>query len=180
MSARHRPRGRWLLETVVILGLGAAGGWLLNTVREEPLPLDLPSAQLLTESGARIVSPGAARRLFEEGDYVFVDARPTVEYLAGHIEGALSLSTSHFDELYHELTLWSGGQPLLVYGSGAEVPVADDLARRLGEAGEEQVVIMTAGFEAWESRSYPIERGADGLLAPFDEHPPLGGEEDTR
>ncbi|MBD3235418.1 MAG: hypothetical protein GF330_01795 [Candidatus Eisenbacteria bacterium] len=178
MRARRWPWGRWLLETLLILILGSAGGWLLNSLRTEPLPLDIPATQLLTESGARIVTPGAARRLFEEGEYVFVDARPIDDYIESHIEGALSLPTSRFDELYRELTLWSGGQPLLVYGSALEVPVADDLARRLGEAGEEVVVIMTAGFEAWQARGYPVERGAGGLLAPLDAESQL--EEDGR
>lgn len=169
MTARSRAWIRIIVETTLILVVGAAAGIAINAARSEPLPYDLSGSHLLTESGAQIIPPGKARKLFEEGEYVFIDARQSADYIQNHIEAALSLPTARFDALYPELKLWSGGQPLLIYGSEVEVSVADDLARRLMEMGEEKVAILTAGFEAWQTRGYPVEAGADGLLVPEDD-----------
>lgn len=168
MSQIGRHLTRLGIETLIIVILGAAGGLILNSVREERLTFELTEAQLLLESGAQIVTPVGARKLFDQGEYIFVDARDTKEYLEGHIEGSFSLPTSQFDELYSELTLWSGGQPLLVYGDAVQVPIVDDLARRLRKVGEEKIAIMPAGFQAWKARGYPVATGGEGLLAPIE------------
>ena len=100
--------------------------------------------------------------------------------LAGHIEGALCLPPGRFTFLYPELQAWSAGQPLLVYGSAREFNLVDDLAGRLLESGEPQVVFLIDGIEAWQARGYPMESGPDGLLeepAPETDQPQPAGEE---
>jgi rhodanese-related sulfurtransferase len=162
---RLGPRAwRYLLEMVVLLVLGAAAGVALNALRPDPLPYDLPGTLLRTESGVRAVFIREARHLFDAAEYVFVDAREKDEYLAGHIEGALSLPTGHFEGLYPELQTWSDGQPLLVYAGSTSLLPADELARLLKEAGESNVRLFASGYEAWRARGYPIARGAEGLL----------------
>ena len=41
---------------------------------------------------------------------------------------------------------------------------ADDLARRLKTSGEEAVLLLAPGFEAWAARGHPVESGDGGLL----------------
>lgn len=158
--------GQRLIEAFVLLLLGLGLGLTVNAVRRDPLPYNLPGSLLLTESGARVIMLGAARRHFDEAHYVFVDARDEASFLAGHIQGALSLPPERFQELYPELQLWTAGQPLLLYGESGNILACDDLAQQLRDAGEEVVVILSAGFDAWEEHGFPTDAGPEGLLTP--------------
>ena len=151
-------------QALVIIVVGAALGFFLNSTRTDPLPLDLPAAQLLTESGAQVVFLGTAYELFEGVEYIFVDARPQEAFVEAHIPAAFNLPLSEFDLLYRELQGWTASQPLVVYGRASEFNFADDLARRLLESGEQEVLLMAPGFEGWVERGYPTETGEDGLL----------------
>jgi rhodanese-related sulfurtransferase len=155
---------RALPQTLLIMAIGALAGFAVNSRRADPLPLDLPGFLLLPESGAPAVFPSAARELFAEAEYVFVDARPEQEYIAEHISDALSMPLGRFQELLPELRMWTAGQPILVYGSQRDFVTVDDLARRLHEAGESEVKLMIPGIEAWSARGYPVQRGRQGLL----------------
>ena len=172
-APRIEPRpagvGRILLETLVIVVIGAGAGVALNAFRPDPLPYALPGTVLETESGVRAVFIREAYRLFEAGDYIFVDAREEDEFRAGHIEGALSLPFERFPTLYPELQVWAAGQPLLVYGGSANLIAADELARALREQGEEELLIFAAGFESWRAHGYPVETGETGQLSESEE-----------
>jgi 3-mercaptopyruvate sulfurtransferase SseA len=157
--------GQRLVETAALALLATVLGLAVNAVRREPLPYNLPGRLLLTESGARVVFLNEGRRLFNEAEFVFVDARGDEVFVAGHIEGALSLPPQRFDELYAELQLWTGGQPLLLYGDTGDLLAPDDLAQQLLAAGEERVVILAEGFAAWQAHGHPVDRGVEGLLA---------------
>lgn len=149
----------------MILLVGAGAGATLNALRPDPLPYALPGTVLEMESGVRAVFIREAHRLFEAGDYIFVDAREDAEFRAGHIEGALSLPGEQFNALYPELQAWAAGQPLLVYGGSENLLAADELARALREEGEKQLLVFAAGFEGWRARGYPIETGDAGRLS---------------
>ena len=153
-----------LPQALVLTAIGAAAGFALNARHVDPLPLDLSGFFLLTDSGAEVVFPGRARALFDRGEHIFVDARDEGDYLTNHIEGAFSLPLPRFDELLPELLTWTAGQPILVYGGERDFVSADDLARRLKTSGEEEVVLLAPGFEAWAARGLPVESGDGGLL----------------
>jgi len=164
-ALRARPAlGRLLGEAALLLVLGAAAGLARNAARNDSLPLDLAPALLAAESGARAVFPGEAIRLHNGGTTIFVDARSEEEFRAEHISGALSLPVSRFGELYETLQLWSGGQPLLVYAGRGDLLSADELARLLRQAGEENVMVLASGFEGWIARKLPVESGENGIL----------------
>lgn len=156
---------RIALEILLIVLIGSGAGAALNAFRPAPLPYLLPGSVLEIESGVRAVFIREAYRLFEAGEYVFVDARDEAEFRAGHIEGALSLPAESFAALYPELQIWAAGQPLLVYGGSENLLAADELARALRQQGEEQVLIFAAGFEGWHARGYPVEAGDAGRLS---------------
>jgi len=156
--------GRRLLEVVLLVAIGTVAGLALNAARRDPLPYDLPASLLLTESGTRVILPPEAERLYTQAAAVFVDARAPGAFIAGHIEGALGLAPDRFAELYPELELWSGGMPLILYGERGNVLAPDDLAMRLREAGQTEVVLLGFGFEGWQARGFPTASGPEGLL----------------
>jgi rhodanese-related sulfurtransferase len=158
--------GHRLTEIAILLLIATVLGLAINAVRRDPLPYDLPAATLSTRSGARVVFLSEARRLFEAGAYVFVDTRDEAAFLHEHIEGALSLPASDFAALYPELTVWTGGQPLLLYGASGNLLSADDVAQQLYTAGMRDVRLLAEGIGEWKARGYPIATGSDGLLTP--------------
>lgn len=158
--------GHRLTEIAILLLMATVLGLAINAVRRDPLPYDLPAATLSTRSGAQIVFLSEARRLFEEGNYVFVDTREEAAFLREHIEGALSLPARDFAALYPELTVWTGGQPLLLYGASGNLLSADDVAQQLRAAGMLDVRMLAEGLGEWKARGYPTATGADGLLTP--------------
>jgi rhodanese-related sulfurtransferase len=161
---------RWLehrlTECAIVLLIATVLGLAINAVRRDPLPYDLPAATLSTRSGARIVFLSEARRLFEEGNFVFIDTRDEAAFLREHIEGALSLPASDFAELYPELTVWTAGQPLLLYGASGNLLTADDVAQQLHTAGMQDLRMLAEGLGGWKARGYPTASGADGILTP--------------
>ncbi len=161
--------GRALPQALVIVLVGSALGFILNSTRTDPLPFDLPASQLLTESGAEVIFLGRAKQIFDGVDYIFIDARREAAFIAGHIPHAFNLPVEEFDLLYRELQGWTAGQPLVVYGSRELFNLADDLARRLLESGEQEVLLFASGYEGWVERGYPSEQGEDGLLLNTDE-----------
>jgi rhodanese-related sulfurtransferase len=171
--------GHRLTEAGILIVLATALGLMVNAVRRDPLPLNLPGHLLLTESGARVVFLSEAQRLYDDADYVFVDARDEAAFLAGHIEGALSLPTQRFAELYPELKLWTAGQPLLLYGDAGNLLTADDLAIQLLKAGEARVLLLAEGLNGWLARGYPVATGSDGLLTLDDEEMGDAADEET-
>ena len=155
---------RVIPQALVLVLLGSLIGIYLNARAVDTLTLDLPGTILLSESGAATVLTGRAAEIYEEGEYIFVDARLEAIFSANHIEGALCLPYEKFDELYPLLADWTGGQPVLVYGSLAEAQIADDLARRLINSGETEVYLFVGGFESWVEAGLPVAEGEDGLL----------------
>jgi rhodanese-related sulfurtransferase len=153
-------------EVFLLLALGAAVGLARNAWRADPLPLDLPGSMLLTESGARVVFHGEALERYRSAETIFVDARDQEAFLAGHIDGALSVPLAEVSRLAEELELWSGGQPLLIYGAAENLLRADELARQLRERVTSELMILAGGFERWQARGYPVADGPVGLLEP--------------
>lgn len=130
------------------------------------MPLRLPVAYYQVESGARPALLHQARRLFEAGETVFLDARPADEYEAGQIQGAFSLPFDEWREILPRLAPWIENQPLVIYSSDTEVSLADDLAGALigkGHAG--QIHVFVGSLDDWRDAGLPIRTGPDPVLS---------------
>lgn len=83
---------------------------------------------------------------------LWVDARTTSEYAAGHISGSLHLSEERFDsELPALLERWEPGQKIVVYCGGGTCSSARSVQQRLQEAlgPEASVHHLHGGYPAW-------------------------------
>jgi len=95
---------------------------------------------------------------------LFLDARRTGVYLAGHIAGARSFPIweSTVDgavkKLFEEGT--DVNAPLVVYCSGGDCEDSHMLAQKLYGYGFNDVLVYADGFPDWEKRGLAIERGA--------------------
>lgn len=107
------------------------------------------------------VDLATAKRLFDVGAALFLDARDPPEYEAGHIPGALRLTRN--DVLLEPERLAAlpvRDRPIVTYCEGGACEASLDLAKTLVESGFRRVLVFTGGMPEWTAAGHPIERGA--------------------
>ena len=99
-----------------------------------------------------------ARKLYDSGKFVFVDARSRDDYEEGHIKGEVSLPVGEFDEKIDVfLEEYSPEKAIITYCSGRTCEDSHRLAQLLLEFGYEKINVFIDGYPGWVTRGYPIE-----------------------
>jgi rhodanese-related sulfurtransferase len=151
----------------VLVLVGIAGGLGWNALRAHRLPMRLPAAYYELESKATPLFLKQARRLFDAGQAVFVDARPADVYAEGQIEGAYSLPLDRWEEIYPALSGWIAGHRIVIYAGENGVHEADDLARALASRKvSDSLDVYVGGFEEWKEAGLPLRMGPDPTWSP--------------
>jgi len=97
-----------------------------------------------------------AKRL-RDGDLVVVDVRPSAEYAAGHIRGAISVPLSELTRRLRELPKSS---QIVAYCRGPYCVYANDAVRTLNKRSF-SAARLDDGFPEWERAGLPVARDAD-------------------
>lgn len=92
----------------------------------------------------------------DAGDVIVLDVRPTAEYYAGHIPGALSMPITALDQRWQQLP---PGSQVVAYCRGTYCVYADDAVRLLRRYGY-QASRLDDGFPEWTRAQLPVETGA--------------------
>jgi rhodanese-related sulfurtransferase len=108
------------------------------------------------------LSAAEAEELFRTGT-VFLDARRSTDYRAGHVAGARSLPVWEAD-LEGKIERFAAEEPdrgktLVVYCGGGECEDSHTLAEKLYLAGYDAVLVYTDGFPDWQRRGLPVKQG---------------------
>ncbi len=99
-----------------------------------------------------------AKRIFDGGNVLFVDARTHDSYADGHIPGAISLPIGQFDELIDSfLDQYDIAQPIVTYCSGRTCEDSHKLAQLFMDFGFRDVKVFIDGYPGWEAEGYPVE-----------------------
>ena len=99
-----------------------------------------------------------AKRIFDSGNAIFVDARSRENYNDGHIPGAVSLPIGEFDNLIDAfMDQHSEDQTIVTYCSGRTCEDSHFLAQLLIDFGFTDVKVFIDGFPGWEAEGHPIE-----------------------
>ena len=88
------------------------------------------------------------------GDTVlWVDARPDMQFEAGHIPNAVQLNEDRWDELLPQfLSVWAPDKRVVVYCSSASCAASHHIAARLrANAGLPNVYVLKGGWETWQA-----------------------------
>ena len=93
----------------------------------------------------------------KQGEVVVLDVRPHEEYLAGHIEGAVSVP---LDELERRLETLDASTPVVAYCRGPYCLLAPQAAATLRERGF-SASRLEDGFPEWRLAQLPIAAGDD-------------------
>jgi rhodanese-related sulfurtransferase len=127
---------------------------------ELPAHLDQVRAERRAQEfkGIKTVTLEEAHRLWQEGQTLFVDARPAEEYAELHIKGAMSVPLENLERLKDTGIL---GIPrdrrILVYCSDTRCDLALKMARHLRSLGFTQVMAFLGGFSAWDEAGYEVD-----------------------
>ncbi len=110
------------------------------------------------------ITPDIALRMHAAGA-LFLDARRTDAYEAGHIAGARSIPVWEHDADARIEALRDSGIPLdkdlVIYCSGATCEDSAHLAEKLALAGFFKLSLYKDGFPDWEKRGWPVTRGME-------------------
>ena len=125
-----------------------------------------------------------AKKRFDEGETLFLDARPSSFYDQRHIRGAVSLPLADFDFIYMYMSdedktkeyIEDKTRELIVYGRSLSAMYDEEVAKKLMNNGHENVRILEgyqgmrifkteyqyrpltwAAFSRWEKDGYPVE-----------------------
>lgn len=89
------------------------------------------------------------------GELVLLDVRPEIEYVAGHLPGAISVPPDRLDDLLDALP--EEGD-IVAYCRGPFCVYADDAVRRLAERGR-HARRLREGVPEWRRAGGPVESG---------------------
>ena len=108
--------------------------------------------------GVKTVSLFQAHDLLQQGQALFLDARPVEEYLELHIPQALNLTPEMLDK--GEIQALPGvahERQIVVYCGQVNCDAALKVAEKLQSLGYTQVAAFLAGFRAWDEAGYPVD-----------------------
>jgi rhodanese-related sulfurtransferase len=101
--------------------------------------------------------------LHGRGNVLFLDARRTSVYRAGHIAGARSIAIWEADADEKVKALFAEGRdqsaPIVIYCAGGECEDSHMLGEKLYFVGFDNVLVYKDGFPDWEKRGLPVKKG---------------------
>jgi rhodanese-related sulfurtransferase len=178
-GARRGPP-RWFLPALVG-GMIAIAGLVAVLLTRTPPPVQAPAAQQpalpsaeaqpapeaqaepgteahggLNPEGPAVEQIGLdeARALFDAGTAIFIDVRAGSDYGAGHIPGALTITSQ---ELEGRLSNLPEGAVLIAYGDAARPESGQRGAQIFMEMGYPTMLALEGGFQAWRDAGHPVE-----------------------
>ena len=100
-----------------------------------------------------------AKKMYDSGTFIFVDARSDEDYEEGHIRGAVSFPVGQFDEKIGAfLEKYSPEDAIITYCSGRTCEDSHRLAQLLLDFGYTKVNVFIDGYPGWEAKGHPIEK----------------------
>lgn len=106
-------------------------------------------------SGSEPVSMQELLKRARSTDVIVLDTRPTSEYAAGHIAGAISVPV---DELQRRLRQFPRNREYVAYCRGPYCVYADRAVEILRSKGRRAQRLLD-GFPEWKAAGFPVETG---------------------
>lgn len=112
----------------------------------------LARAYLGDRAELETISRDELRERLDRGDVVVIDVRPSAEYAAGHLPGAVSIPPDQLEDLLQDLPR---DRDIVAYCRGPYCVYADDAVRRLQQEGR-RAVRLEDGLPEWRLAGGPI------------------------
>ena len=104
-------------------------------------------------TGSKGVGPQQAVMLINRSDAIVVDVRDKKEFEAGHIVDSINIPLAKIDQRITELKKHQEKPIIVVCKLGQHSGVA---AKKIQEAGHEQVYKLSGGVTEWKAQSMPL------------------------
>lgn len=155
---------RSLLQAIGIIIISGMLGIAVNVFRADGIPVvERWQEKVLNEQvtgGLPVISVKQAKKAYESGEALFVDARDPDFYKLGHIPGAVSLPVRNFDLVFPNIRERLLAAPrIITYCDTANCETSVELSEKLLFAGLARVEIFTGGIQQWKAERQPVEVG---------------------
>jgi rhodanese-related sulfurtransferase len=159
----------WLKQLLICLALvigASAVGLTVNAARPKSLPLVQNWSETLAArtqaglpSGLAVVPLERMVELYNQPEVVVVDARPKLFWEFERIPGAISLPVEEVDPraVKDFLAGLPQGAHIITYCDGVSCHAAEDLAKKIAQAGYEGVGVFSGGIQEWKANQMPVE-----------------------
>lgn len=108
--------------------------------------------------GVKTVNLAQAEAMWQQGQTLFIDARPPEEYQELHIAGAVNLPVEKSSEPeWAGLTEVPPERRIIVYCGHEACDAALKVAEKLQARGFTQVAVYLGGFRAWDEAGYAVD-----------------------
>lgn len=162
---------RWVMPTLIVgVLLAAALTALLLTGGLPPAPVAVPPPTAVPATGpapepghgglnpdgppVTVISLSEARARFDAGTAIFIDVRSGSEFAAGHIPGALTITSGELEQRIRE----AGPEMVLIaYGDANRPESGQRGAQIFMELGYPTVIALEGGFQRWRDAGYPVQ-----------------------
>ncbi|MDM8549128.1 rhodanese-like domain-containing protein [Desulfobacterales bacterium HSG2] len=156
-------------ELVILLGIAIVIGFTANYFSPKGIALfgewDTSKGVITAKSKEDVVvreleitDVPVAKKMYDTGKYLFLDARSYEVYEEGRIKGAVSVPVGGFydvaDTFIEKYPLSTG---IITYCSGRECDDSHELAQYLFDEGYTEIHVFIDGYPAWKAEGYPIE-----------------------
>ncbi len=101
-----------------------------------------------------IVDMAFVKNAIVEQNAIIVDARSKMQYMFGHIDGAVNVPVDDSDVEALVETHRLRDKPLILYCTSAECDMAERLSEKLFTFGLKEIKIYSGGWEEWEMENY--------------------------
>lgn len=155
---------RSVLQAIGIIIISGMLGIAVNVFRADGIPVvERWQEKVLNEQvtgGLPVISVKQAKKAYESGEALFVDARDPDFYKLGHIPGAVSLPVRNFDLVFPNIRERLLAAPrIITYCDTANCETSVELSEKLLFAGLARVEIFTGGIQQWKAERQPVEVG---------------------
>jgi rhodanese-related sulfurtransferase len=150
---------RTFLRALLIVLAGAALGLGFNAVSPRRIPYQTPPPVVLQKTD--VVSLSEAQQLWASGA-IFLDARRTDDYAAGHIPNALNLPVDAFAARFPQIEpMLTRDMPLVIYCDGEKCELSHQLQQRLRELGYPKCRVLVNAMTLWRRAGLPVTTGGE-------------------
>ena len=108
----------------------------------------------------KIIGLTEAKQKYDEGKYLFIDARAEVFYKNGHIKSAINVT---LEDLKNKMARYENKYPkdtkIIIYCNVSECAPSYDLAKYLIDRGFKSIEVFYGGWNDWVNAKYPIDTG---------------------
>lgn len=144
-------------EILIISIISFAFAFVYNAFSATGLPLFYEKPQVKSDSTADVLE---AKKMNEDSNFVFLDARPARFFKREHIPGAVNVpyNTKEMDKL---ISPYEKDQNFVVYCYSEKCNMAKLLKNELTEKEFTHVYLFDKGIKAWKEAGYPTEKAED-------------------